>query len=62
MTKPTSRLRVSTWREWVNPAFVEEWIGMLVDELSPAVGVADFSPQTKGGTPQKDRKSTRLCV
>lgn len=39
MTKPTSRLRVSTWREWVNPAFVEEWIGVLVDELSPALGV-----------------------
>lgn len=65
MTKPTSQLRVSTWREWVNPELVEEWIGVLVDEVKPSRGggVEDFSPQSgRGGMPQKDRKSSRLCV
>lgn len=48
MTKLTSRLRVSTWREWVNPAFVEEWIGVLVHEVKPSRGGGGFQPTVKG--------------
>lgn len=49
MTKPTSQLRESIWREWVNPAFVEEWIGVLVDEVKPSRGGGGFQPTVRQG-------------
>lgn len=63
MTKPTSQLWVSTWRGWANPAFVEELIGVLVDEVKPSRGGGGFQPTVKGwGTSERQEKQKAVCV
>lgn len=59
MTKPTSQLRDSTWREWVNPAFVEEWIGVLVDEVKPSREGGGFQPTVRQGWDASERQEKK---